>query len=169
MKAISVHQPFAAMIIAGKEDLPYGLPRKRVENRSWVCPYIGEEIAIHAAATTARFEKLRWPKALKERAALGAIVGTVKVVACIAYVPGVEFDFVGKSATNGSDLNDYTWVASHVHAEGPVCWVLANAKRFIEPVPWKGQQGFFSVRGPKFEEQLARAIAVSHRDVGVYL
>lgn len=43
MKAITIKQPWASLIVHGIKD---------IENRSWACPkkYLGERVLIHAGA-----------------------------------------------------------------------------------------------------------------------
>ena len=70
MRAISIHQPSAELIVRGQKD---------VENRSWRTHHRGP-LLIHASAggTRARFEEHGIP----EDVARGAIIGVVEVVDC---------------------------------------------------------------------------------------
>ena len=168
MKAISIHQPFASLIVDDRQWIPANWPRKRVENRSWPSPFIGVPILIHASKTTARLEPLRYPMALRERMPFGALVGMAVISACIRHELGVKFEFVGKSANLHLDLAKFAWVVSHPHSEGPVCWVLEHAQRFPEPIPYKGCQGFFDVPIDIVAGQITKAVPVNPNDVGVF-
>lgn len=60
MKAITIKQPFATLIVDGVKD---------VENRSWVLPkkYIGERVLIHASSKIFRMYQLELDNDLIER------------------------------------------------------------------------------------------------------
>ena len=169
MKAISIHQPFASLIVDEPFKIPAEMPRKRVENRSWASPFIGQSILIHASKTTIRLKSLEWPWQLQASMPLGALVGTAVIKACIKYDLGNAFEFVGK-ATIAKRLNlaDFAWVNAHFHAEGPVCWVLDDVWRFPSPIPYKGAQGFFDVPNHLVMEQIGAAIQVKPNDVGIF-
>lgn len=167
MKAISIHQPFASLIVDGPEYIPAGMPRKRVENRTWASPFVGVPILIHASKTTIRLDSLGWSQRLRDRMPMGALVGVAVISACIRYEPGY-FDLVGKRPMNGIDLSHLAWVNGHFHAEGPVCWVLESVSRFPNPIPYKGAQGFFDVPNHLVMEQIGAAIQVKPNDVGVF-
>lgn len=106
MKAITVKQPWASLIVEGIKD---------VENRTWKCPekYIGERVLIHAGAKSANFWSspnagiidgfLRsiskggtdWSDYPK-----GTIIGSVEVVECVINHKSIWAD---KSETNCSE------------------------------------------------------------------
>ena len=168
MKAISIHQPFASLIVDDRERIPANWPRKRVENRTWPSPFLGTSILIHASKTTIRLDSLKYPAALREQLPFGALVGTAVIRACIRHELGVDFAFVGKSAKLNLDLGKFAWVVSHPHAEGPICWVLENVWRFPDPIPYKGAQGFFDVPNHLVMDQIGAAIQVKPNDVGIF-
>lgn len=171
MKAISIHQPFASLIVDDRTLIPAKWPRKRVENRTWASPYIGTKILIHASKTTATLDRLplRYPMALREVMPFGALVGTAVISACIRYELGKSFDFVGKATSaKRLDLAKFAWVNGHPHSEGPICWVLDEVLRFPQPIPFKGAQGFFDVPTQFVADQIAKAIPVNPHDVGVF-
>ena len=47
MKAITIKQPWASLIVSGLKD---------IENRTWSCPkkYLGKRVLIHAAKTSVK-------------------------------------------------------------------------------------------------------------------
>ncbi len=118
---LSVRQPWADFIVLFVKD---------VENRSFRTQYRGP-LLIHASKTFEDEEGFtnREAAAMK-RAGLGhpldyepvggAIVGTVDVVDCVTDHPSEYF-------------------------EGRYGWVLKNAKRLRQPIPWKGAVGLFKV------------------------
>lgn len=171
MKAISIHQPFASLIVDYPEWIPANWPRKRVENRTWASPYVGVPVLIHASKTTATLDRLplRYPMALREVMPFGALVGTAVVTACIRYDLGKSFDFVGKATlAKRLDLAKFAWVNGHPHSEGPICWVLEDVQRFRQPIPYKGAQGFFDVPTHLVIEQITKAMPVNPHDVGLF-
>lgn len=150
MKALSLWQPWATLVVAGE---------KRVETRGWATAHRGP-LLIHAAKA--------WNNALAAiadadpfRAALllagfrsaaklpfGALVGTVEVVDCYptskvdvspqaCRVPSVGLDRL---------LIDDTERAFGDYGTGRWAWLLRNPVAFAEPVPHAGRQKLFEVR-----------------------
>ncbi len=85
MKAISIKQPWASLIVHGIKD---------IENRTWVCPqkYIGKRVLIHASKERDKREKPLLTDKQYELAGgygthifgdRGAIIGSVKIVSCV--------------------------------------------------------------------------------------
>lgn len=119
MKALTVRQPWADLIISGAKD---------VENRSWSTKYRGP-LAIHAASAVARASDVeQWcPDGVYGRAMsirglknTGIIVGTVELV-----------DVVQDSSSPWAILG-------HHH------WILANPQSLIgDDVPVKGRLGLW--------------------------
>ena len=126
MKALSVKQPWASLIVHGIKD---------IENRTWKCPekYIGQRVLIHASLTPA-FDKWRALNQEQIREAckngltgakfdelpLGAIIGSIKIVACVQNHPSI-------------------WAE-----KGVWNWVLANPILFDKPIEGvKGKLSFW--------------------------
>ncbi len=57
-----------------------------------------------------------------------------------------------------SELERHPWLPGHEHAEGPWCWILANAERIDPPVPWSGMLGIFEVDETEYEVAAADAL-----------
>lgn len=93
MKAISIKQPWASLIVHGIKD---------IENRTWVCPkkYIGQRVLIHASKrkrwvepisifTREQFDAIRddlrfiQGSNTSPRVIDSAIIGSVKIVSCV--------------------------------------------------------------------------------------
>ena len=72
MRAITIRQPFASLVVTG---------RKRLETRKWFTSYRGP-LLIHAARSVHR-EPIRGVASL-EGLPLGAIVGRVHVIGCLS-------------------------------------------------------------------------------------
>lgn len=134
VRALTIHQPYAHLIMTPSEQLPLGWCQKRVENRRWFCGYRGP-LAIHAGRSTDRmptdhnFGKLPF----------GAILGIVELVACVDYRPGKR-DKLPKGLE---------WIGSHQHAEGPWCFVLANPQPLALPYFTRGYQGLWNAEIPE--------------------
>lgn len=121
MKALSILQPFAWLIVHGHKD---------VENRTWYTPMRGR-ILVHAGKRYPRGEHDYYVEWLREEFDLelpryeeiprGALVGAVDIVDCRRNVASPWKD--------------------------PESWgfVLANAAAVSEPTPWRGQLGFFDI------------------------
>jgi len=102
---------------------------KDVENRSWRTHHRGP-LLIHAGAQAYRdsFAEHHVP----DDAERSAIIGIVEVVDC-------------------KQERTSAW-----HQEGSWGWYLARAKRFLKPIPMKGQRGLFEVPDRKVAAQLGR-------------
>lgn len=126
MKAISIKQPWASLVCSGIKD---------IENRTWECPkkYIGTRVLIHSSLTPA-VDKWRSLNQEQIREAcrngltgaefyklpLGAIIGSVKIVACVQNHPSI-------------------WAE-----KGVWNWVLANPILFESPIEnVKGKLSFW--------------------------
>lgn len=134
MKALTIIQPFAELIIVGE---------KRVENRTWETRYRGP-LAIHAGVSKRYMGSAveYWcnhycvdPAALT----FGAVIGTVELVDCIQYAP----ERCDQIAPLG-----YEWLDFDPHVSGPWCWVLANPRRLPEPVAARGKLGLWNWQPP---------------------
>ena len=121
---LSVCQPYAYLIVHGP---------KRVENRTWATNYRGW-IGIHAS------KGRRYMDDWEQHAALigdpsvlqfGAVIGVARLVECVGR----------KDRTDKTDRT-YDWVIDDPWFEGPVGWVLLEA-RPIEPFPCRGKTMLF--------------------------
>lgn len=117
MKALSIRQPWAWLIVHGYKD---------VENRTWATRYRGPFL-VHAglaldpgydrAVALAKELGIAVPAA--SELARGAVVGRARIIDCVDRSPSPWF-------------------------EGPWAFVLAGAEP-IEPVPLRGMLGLFNV------------------------
>ena len=123
MKALSVRQPWAEMIIRGQ---------KTVELRTWTVRYRGP-LLIHAAAVRrpARVRQLGLdPDAL----AYGALLGVVTLIDVI------PVDAEKYEALRPLHRRDKPYPGAPLYA-----WYLRHPRPFERPIPWSGRQGLFSV------------------------
>lgn len=123
MKAITICQPYAALIMLPDDD-----PRaKRCENRSWASSYQGQ-LLIHAGKSKEWLDSYPWDGPLT----FGAIVGVCRMVGC---------------ARKGDPVAErrWLWLNAHEHYEGPFAFVLTECRAFAEPILYRGAQGFFDI------------------------
>jgi hypothetical protein len=146
MKAISVRQPWAGLICLGLKD---------IENRSWRCRNAPQAVAIHAGkrmdddlpGTLEHRRSLNprgwhWGERLWNRVfadgfddwrdhpafACGAVVGAAVIVSC------------SNCHASRADAEREFW-----GDPGAYWWLLAYARVFAEPKPWRGRLGLFDV------------------------
>jgi hypothetical protein len=122
VKALSVRQPWAELIIAG---------RKTYEIRTWRTSLRGR-IWIHAARTverphvvTAGLTGVDLPT--------GAVIGSVEIVDCVPFIAAVADELRRRGA---------------FYDEGSVtgfAWRLAAPRRLARPIPYRGSLGFFRI------------------------
>lgn len=136
MKAITIKQPWASLIVHGIKD---------IENRTWTCPkkYIGQRVLIHASVRQECYypfevmeheqemdfwEKgvLDTPGLLKAHQICSAIIGSVEIVDCVQNHPSI-------------------WAEKGVYN-----WVLANPILYAKPIEnVKGKLSFWEYPGIK--------------------
>ncbi len=130
MKAITIKQPWASLIVHGIKD---------IENRSWSCPkkYIGQRVLIHASGKPDKEPDMIFSDDQQDVMSdcvmevfgyykqTGSIIGSVQIVDCVQNHPSV-------------------WAEQGVYN-----WVLANPILFKEPIPAKGKLSFWDYPGIK--------------------
>lgn len=117
MKALSIRQPYAWLIVNGHKD---------VENRTWRTGYRGP-VLIHAGKTYPKGDhaddySLWAPQGFPPYRAdmLGGIVGIATIIGCV------------------TSSSSRWWI-------GPVGFTLADARPLPKLIPCKGELGFFDV------------------------
>lgn len=137
MKALSIWQPWASLIISG---------HKRIETRGWAAPYSirGQRIAI-AATKTIRPEQRQ---AVQERIfqehysatghpsiddlPLSCVLGTVVIDGC----RGVDPEFMQQLSPREEAFGNY--------GPGRFAWFLSDPQPLPTPIPVKGAQGLWN-------------------------
>lgn len=122
MKALTICQPYAELIVRGE---------KRVENRTWPTRHRGQ-MYVHAGKSRAWFdddEHLMFM--LGRMPAFGSVVAIVDLIDCVQY--------------NNTSFDKYPWLAEHAHAHGPWCWIIGPNVTPIGPWPYRGAQGLFDI------------------------
>jgi ASCH domain len=129
MKALSMRQPWAELILQG---------RKTIETRSWRTAHRGL-FAIHAAwhVETAIAKLMGIPP---ESLVSGALVGTAEIVEMI------EFDEESWLALRSEHL------VPDESANGRVGWRLIHARRLAAPIPYRGLPGLFPLEAEVIEQ-----------------
>ena len=122
MKAITICQPYAELIMLGQ---------KRVENRVWRIDYRGP-LLIHAGKSRTWLDSY---KPLPTHMDFGGLVGICELSGC----------FPAKVLRAKKGPREFWDLADHVHVEGPYCWVLEHVARFPGLIELRGQQGMFEV------------------------
>lgn len=120
MKALTVCQPYAELLIAGL---------KPVENRKWRTAFRGR-LWIHAGKSKDWLddEELHPSElAVMRPLVFGAIIGAVDIVDCCSV-----------------DKLSLELQQSH-HANGPFCLVAQNPRRLEQPVPCRGALALWDV------------------------
>jgi hypothetical protein len=150
MKALTVCVPYAAMFFL-PDDHPH---KKRVENRKWPSSYRGP-LLIHSGKSN-KWEGTYDPAV---EATLpkqyGFIIGVVDMIDCAAVSARTLPDGTISWSCEVGVMRRHPWLMSHSHTSGPFCHIYANARRFVEPIPYSGAQGFFYVPDSIVERALA--------------
>ncbi len=123
MKALSIRQPWAWLIVHGYKD---------VENRTWSTKFRGR-VQVHAGKIPdpGWFPQLALEVeaggiALPDQPSLGALVGEVDIIDCVSQW-------------------DSPWFI------GPYGFLLANPLAYSLPIPYRGRLGFFETELPAAE------------------
>lgn len=132
MKAISVLQPWAALLVCGA---------KRIETRPWRTRYRGP-LLIHASRRPegqALVRREPYRAILAEHGIdgsgplpAGCLLGVVELVDCL-WVEAIVHD-VDERERGLGDFRTGRWA-----------WMLDRAQCFAAPISWRGQPGIFDV------------------------
>lgn len=94
---------------------------KTIENRTWPTRYRGR-LLIHAGKSREWMDDY---EGYDPKMVFGAAVAVATLVDCVL-------------------VRDLTPMQrNNPHANGPICWILADVKRLKEPVPMRGAQGLW--------------------------
>ena len=145
MKAISIKQPWASLIVHGIKD---------IENRTWVCPqkYIGKRVLIHASAgnkfninlndeqMTAAFPLIA-KKSVLEHWDFGAIIGSIVFSDCVINHPSIWAEKTEVDCTNPIKCGSWNTDScqdgciNHYGLKKPIYnWVCEDPILFDKPV-----------------------------------
>jgi hypothetical protein len=155
MRAISLWQPWASAVALGS---------KTIETRHWSTDYRGP-IAIHAAKRLREGELIyyhscwNWQGALRElgtrfgeftldkKLPFGAIVAVAYLIDCKPTEDFTLGEINAPRRPKGETSDLYNWTEAQMgnFDLGRFGWVLRNVKPLSDPIPFRGQQGFFQV------------------------
>lgn len=141
MKAITVWQPWAQLIVTGQK-----LVENRVKPHPWRSA-IGKRIAIHAGINRRGIDQAGHFGF--QVLPVGSVVGFVNVVAVLSV----------DDIRSGKCPERYRHLADHEHTEGPFCIVLEKPEALPEPIPAKGAQGLWELRLVQDDEVLGGLFA----------
>lgn len=157
MKAISLWQPWASLYVGQYVGAVHFPGPKKWETRHWPTTYRGW-LVIHAAQKRASFAELGGELVALasargfDRVPYGALVGAVYLDHC-QHIDLILADHLRD--TDPDSLVCGNWAA------GRFAWRRAEAVPLLEPIAWKGQQGFFDVPENdlphEFLDRIARA------------
>lgn len=161
MKALSIMQPWASLIVGG----PLHIGVKRTENRSgamakWARSIVGERVAIHASKRldmeafedlldgAFNFQRSEFPYRTPREFPVGAIIGAATLDR--VFGPGETLTDDEARFYVGNDLLDSgSWGLSF------------GDRRWFEPIEAKGALGFWAMKPEHTKavlEQIARAV-----------
>lgn len=105
-----------------------------MENREWPTNYRGP-LLIHAGKSREWLDDDDEAEFRAERDPLvfGALVG-IADLADVLHIDRIR---------RGDYDARFPWLREHEHTNGTWCWVLADVRRFPEPLTWKGAQGLW--------------------------
>lgn len=133
MKALTIQQPYAALIAAGS---------KVIENRSWPTKHRGP-LAIHAGQGT------NYLDACNLRDYTFGVVAIVELYGCLMHREIIEA-YQNKTGIESGDLTltaaEVATLATHEHIEGPFCWLLRNVQPLPVPISIGGRLGLWELR-----------------------
>lgn len=143
MKAITIYQPWAQLACTPNKANPH-IGIKNIENRTWRTYHTGGRVLIHAAAKRKNINVLtpaQWDEIGEEARMdcvlnsypIGAIIGSVEIVDCVINHSSIW-------AEKSELITDSNKICKPRRIYN---WVLANPILFREPIPYKGQQGFW--------------------------
>lgn len=141
MKAITIKQPWASLIVEGIKD---------IENRTWQTKFRGR-VLVHAALKPhydivninnqviynyLKEKGLLFKDDIDAFCAVGAVIGSVEIVDCVINHSSVWAE--------KSEFSPYTVNGAPNEGLKPTYnWVLANPIKFPEPIPCKGKLSFW--------------------------
>ena len=146
MKAITIKQPYASLIVEGLKD---------IENRTWKCPekYIGQRVLIHSSSSekydklpldkmftksqlSGLYEKYTESELCKRVYLFGAIIGSVEIVDCVINHKSIWAEKTDEPLEYYTGEEEFSCYPTYN-------WVLANPIKFKNPIPIKGKLNFW--------------------------
>lgn len=126
MKALSIRQPWAWLIVNGFKD---------IENRTWKTKHRGEFL-IHASQYRGKDEWKEWREFIYNKFSID-----------LGKLPSLAGGIVGKA-----EITDCVQESNSVWFDGPNGFLLKNAQ-VLPYHPCKGQLSFFNMEMPSFNDK----------------
>ena len=138
MKAYTVYQPYAYATVAGLKH--YETRPRRTNIRGRVAVHAGRLDEVHATKSLSNRDFWAVMETIGGKTDLprGAVIGTVEIVDCVP----VE-EIMDTLTEREKLLGDYS--------PGRFAWVLQNPVMFDNPIPARGQQGWWEWKGSETE------------------
>lgn len=143
MKALTISQPFASLIVDGE---------KKFENRTWECLYRGY-LAIHAGKGTQYLDKQELAKYPTSQ-----IIGVCRVANCL-HVPSIRDAVRAEKGFGSYSYDELCEMFYNEHFEGPYAIILDDITKLDTPIVISGKQGLWNVPA-EFVQQLESALPV---------
>lgn len=126
MKALSLKQPYAELIVTGQ---------KTIELRSWKTKHRGKFL-VHASKYQPSLSELE-PFGLKlDQLEFGALIGTAELVSV------KDYDVLDQSEWQNDIPHHLAGIDYVTSTKG---FILRNAQKFSKPIYYKGQLNFFNI------------------------
>jgi hypothetical protein len=148
MKALTIWQPWATLIMAGA---------KTVEWRGWCCPkwIVGQRIAVHAGARPARADEIADIIARIDDEETSLIGEIARPLLASVHRKGWPLSSILGTAIIGKPVPALDWVRANCKKEfdsdridqHKFAWPLSKIERFEPPIPQRGAQGFWTCPG----------------------
>lgn len=153
MKAITVKQPWASLIVEGIKD---------IENRTWPTKFRGR-VLIHAASKSWDWDRFinymtsmgalgvftaKWTRKWLSNLTTGAIIGSVEIVDCVIDNQSVWAEKSYFNVTSNplplEEENEPDYIVYN--------WIIANPIKFDKPIPAKGKLSFWDFADEQLPE-----------------
>ena len=130
MRALTIHEPWASLIMAGL---------KRFETRGRKTNVRGP-LAIHAALKPMSEEGIKLAEKYGITPKYGMVIGTVELAYClsIASEDKAVYPNAGFAIQINKQEQEFGWFE-----KGRFAWRMKVLEKFETPIPAKGQQGFW--------------------------
>ena len=168
MKAITIKQPYASLIVEAIKD---------IENRTWKCPekYIGKRVMIHAGmgkqlslqSLLTVGQLIEANKGLDKNAKFntlfpkGAIIGSVEIVDCVINHPSIWAEKTDEPLECYTGEEEFGYCTTYN-------WVLANPIKFKNPLQIKGNPALWESKCEILIcNQCGKYCLHNNKDVGV--
>jgi hypothetical protein len=151
MKALSIKQPLAGLVIAGI---------KNVENRSWPPKHTPGLLAIVSTATP---DAVKWWQPMRDRCKNLGVTFPEELCRINGAVLGtVEFNYVVWMDEHGTPESDHprlkksaimTWWNTD-----SIGFIFEHPRRLVTPIPIKGQLGLYNL-APEIEAEIKKQLS----------